>query len=365
MHEKPQQSHTDEGWMRFLLQPDPQTPQLFENLFRAAVDITDFPLVQVLRLRYETHLRVEALVDQIGVGYRAGAEFPLEDVLDKEVIRKKDSIVIPDISTTSLVRTPAVNRYGIRSYIGTPIILKNQQLYGVLSLFDRESHVLGPDVLLRISLLGQWLSKEIELRQMSKELSTKNNRVAALAQELQRLQTQVEQGSIRDPITDLLNSRYFNKLLQTEASRAQRHAYPLSLLLVFPDGLPSLRRQLGLDAGNSILSSMGVLLRRYLRTIDSAARYSEEIFAILLPQTDHVGASIVAERIRSTISMHAFTGAGPNAPSLSLTASIGISDMLSFEDNPAAAIFSRARKALEQARSAGGNRVVIAPTSSN
>ncbi len=349
-------------WMEFLLQKQDTPAKLFENTFRAAFGITGLPVAEVVRLRHETHLRIEALADQIDIGYKAGQDFTLNDLLAGQIIEKRDAIVIPDILITPLARHPATLRFGIRSFIGTPIILDNKQLYGVLALCSRENHTLGKNELIQLSLLGRWLAHEIQLRKMHRELRSQNHRLSLLTQELQRLQIQVEQGSIRDPITDLLNSRYFNKVLQTETTRARRHAYPLTLLLLYPDGFQSIVRKWGMEATHSLLSSIGVLLRRHLRNIDNAARYNEELFAILLPQTDLSGATIVAERIRATIGNHRFSlPKAKQGVTINLTASIGIADLLPSEDDLSVGILSRARRALEQARSLGGNRVIVIP----
>jgi len=349
-------AETLDRWMQFLLQQSTSPSQLFENAFKAAIDITGMPVAGVMRLRLDSHLRVEALADQVGMGYRAGEEHPLNELLEGEVVRKRDTIVIPDVASTQLARHPARLKFGLRSFVGTPLILRNQQLYGVLSMADRRPHMLGKDELMRIGMLGQWLSQQIELRQLTRELHTKNERLTTLSQQIERMQTQIEQGSIRDPITDLFNRRHFNKLLHTESARAQRHAYPLTLLLIYPDGFSSIARQWGAETGHAILSSFGVLLRRHLRNIDSAARYTEDMFAVLLPQTPAAGSAIVGERIRAAITEHRFTS--QQGQELFLSVSVGIASLLPLENDPANGMLSRARTALEQARNAGGNRVI-------
>lgn len=358
-------TQTKERWIHHLMQPALKTSQLYENAFKAVMELTSMPVVGVLRLRHETHLRVEALVDQIGIGYRASDELPLNDTLESEVLRKRDTIVIPDVASSPLARHPSRMQYSIRSFVGTPLFTHANQPYGVLSLVDRRPHALGTEELLRVGLVGQWLSSALAARQLAHEIDAKNERIATLSNEIQKLQTHIEQGSIRDPITDLYNSRHFNRLLQVESNRAQRHAYPLSLLLVYPDGLQQLARQYGAESTHGILRSIGALLRRHLRNIDSAARYTEEVFGILLPQTDMPGASIVAERIRATIANHRFSLSSPlhpDNPEYRLTASIGISSISAMESDPGTGILTRARGAIQQARNAGGNRVIAAQT---
>lgn len=356
--------NSQERWIHYLLQPADKSAQLYENAFKAAMSITRMPVAGVWRLRRETHLRVEALADQIGMSFRAGDELPAIDMLENEVLQKQDTIMIPDLASSPLARHPSRMQHNIRSFIGTPLMLQSQQAYGVLSVFSRQPEALGPDELLKFGLLGRWLSHALESRQLSRELDSKNERIAALSHEVHRLQTQIEQGSIRDPITDLFNSRHFNRLLQVESHRAQRHAYPLSLLLVYPDGLHQLVRQRGSEITHSILRSIGAMLRRHLRNIDSAARHTEEVFGVLLPQTDMPGASIVAERIRATIANHVFKlpRSGGGYEEVSLSGSVGIATLSAIESDPATGLLSRARGAIQQARNAGGNRVVAAQT---
>jgi diguanylate cyclase (GGDEF)-like protein len=352
--------------MHFLLQPNATTGQLYENAFKAVMTITDMPVASIMRVRHETHFRVEALADQVEIGYYAGQEWPIGELLENEVLHKRDTIVIPDVATSPLARHPAVARFGIRSFIGTPLLIRNQQPYGILSSVSRKPQALDTPDMIRISVIGRWLAHAIEARQLAHELETKNERISVLSHEIQRLKHQIEQGSIRDPITDLFNTRHFNKMLQIESTRAQRHAYPISLLLIYPDGFHNMIHERGSDAIHNTLRSMGVLLRRHLRNIDSAYRYTEELFAILLPQTDLPGASIVAERIRSTIANHSFVIPQTNAPAtpmpsnLNLTVSIGLATISARESDPAAGLLARARGAVQQARNTGGNRAIAA-----
>ncbi|MEM1007845.1 MAG: diguanylate cyclase [Myxococcota bacterium] len=362
MQEQQKANARTEDWMLNLLQPSAGSiEEVFEQAFEAAIHVSGLEHIRITRLRHDTHLRIDALYSKQQLPYEAGQEIPIEQLLDQEVIRRHDALAIPDLSQSPFSRHPEVLRTHIRSMIGVPLWLSNKQIYGVLSVFDHAPQSWGTEVLLRTSMIGRWLAHEIELRKMNRELTTKSNRLSSMAQELQRLQKQVEQGSINDPITDLLNSRYFNNLMRVETARAQRHVYPLSLLLLSPDNFAQLRQQFGAAFGDSILRSIGVLLRRHLRNIDSAARYSDEMFAILLPQTDISGSAIVANRIRTTINTHTFVT--PSSPKVHLSISLGISTMNNKDEDPATGMSSRARRALEQARKAGGNRVIVASSS--
>lgn len=349
------QSMQNEEWMQFLLRDFETADQLYDAVFRAAMLISRLPFAYVSRLRHGTHLRIEAMVDMLGVGVQPGEDIPLGDLLAGEVLRKEDTLVIPDVASTPLARHSATHRFGVRCFLGTPLRLGNDQIYGVLGLMDRQPHDhLGRPELLRIGMLGRWLSRELQIRRLSRENEARAQRLSTLSLENQNLRTQLEQSSFRDPLTELLNSRYFNQLLQTETARARRHEYQISLLWLALDDFQSISRGQPLSVTHNILRSLASLLRRHLRNVDHACRYGEEVFAILLPQTDLNGASVVAERIRNTVAEHRFS-LGQNTDDLQMSLSIGVAGMAPQEEEPARGMLLRARRAWEQSVNTGGN----------
>ena len=92
------------------------------------------------------------------------------------------------------------------------------------------------------------------------------------------------------------------------------------------------------------------------RDTDFVARYGGEEFAIIAPQTNKKGASMIAARIIDLLPKEQFDA--ENSPQLKLTVSIGIAtfrdDLMEKED-----LIKRADRALYQAKKLGKNRVCL------
>lgn len=108
--------------------------------------------------------------------------------------------------------------------------------------------------------------------------------------------------SLTDTLTDLLNRRGFEQRLNEEAHRAARHGRPLSLLLMHVDDFQQFNSTYGHEAGDEMLNAVAHLLRLKMRDSDLLAHYGSEEFVALLPETDHKGAVVLAERFRSAVS---------------------------------------------------------------
>ncbi|MDP9766411.1 GGDEF domain-containing protein [Deinococcus enclensis] len=136
---------------------------------------------------------------------------------------------------------------------------------------------------------------------------------AALLLHEAHLRAQVHAASRTDPLTGLPNRRAFMEVLTQEMARARRHGHPLSLLLADIRAFRAMNGTRGHRAGDEALVQVGAALQRELRKSDvvfrpagqggplEVFRWGGDEFAILLPQTDLVGAQVVRERIRAAV----------------------------------------------------------------
>jgi diguanylate cyclase (GGDEF)-like protein len=190
----------------------------------------------------------------------------------------------------------------------------------------------------------------------SRELALWLGSQAAVALENVRLHRIVERQASTDGLTDLANRRQFEEALASEISRAERFGGSLSLILADLDDFKQVNDQHGHQAGDDVLREFAAVLRDTVRDIDLAARYGGEEFAVLLPQTDLVGAERLAERLREAMASRRIAPL-PDA-SFTVTSSFGVA---SFPDAPTpAALFAAADEALYRAKSAGKNCVFCA-----
>lgn len=177
--------------------------------------------------------------------------------------------------------------------------------------------------------------------------------VPALRNALQYLSAM--QTATRDALTRVGNRVALEITADREIAMARRTGQPTAILVLDIDHFKSINDRHGHSAGDHVLIEVAEQLRENCREVDSIFRYGGEEFVVLLSQTEEVGATAIAERIRLAI-------AGMNTQyqqqTIRITASIGIACLNRGEALPA--WFERADRALYQAKQSGRNRVMRA-----
>src|SRR4051794_26447553 len=116
-----------------------------------------------------------------------------------------------------------------------------------------------------------------------------------------RLIWRLSDAAVTDALTGLMNRRGFQELIETELERARRSGQPLSLIIGDLDHFKALNDRFGHGAGDRALEQLALILDTAKRRIDSAARIGGEEFAVILPDSDHHAAYILAERMRREV----------------------------------------------------------------
>jgi len=166
-----------------------------------------------------------------------------------------------------------------------------------------------------------------------------------------------ERSAMTDPLTTMFNRRYFDGALEIEIRRSKRYALSMSLLLLDLDFFKSVNDIYGHVFGDLVLKHAGQVVRRAVRESDVACRFGGDEFAIVLPETERLGAYAVAERIRKRIE-HRFANTPLEGRLVAMTASGGLA-VYAEDGADGEALIEKADQALYQAKSRGKNSIVI------
>jgi diguanylate cyclase len=175
-----------------------------------------------------------------------------------------------------------------------------------------------------------------------------------LARKVVRQNRQLERLNRIDVLTGLPNRRHWNEVVAGELARYLRARRPAVAMLIDVDNFKEVNDTHGHAVGDEVLRCIASVLRGSIREIDTAVRYGGDEFAVLLAETNAMGAREVAERIRTTfLAMRSREAAAQRC-----TLSIGIAEadrlLVTTED-----WLQRADAAMYRAKAEGRNRVVV------
>ncbi len=170
---------------------------------------------------------------------------------------------------------------------------------GVLQVFSPETHSFGADEARLAELLAGHVAQAIR-------------RI--------RLQDDLKEQALRDPLTGVYNRYYINEILGREMKRSERMNRPVAFLMADVNGLKEINDRFGHQTGDRVLQATASLLQSQVRATDTVVRYGgDEFLAILLEAAEE--AVIVAKRIvNAAASLGSETGLGE----FPVTLSIGI-----------------------------------------
>ncbi len=210
----------------------------------------------------------------------------------------------------------------------------------------------GVLTLLALAALGFKASRPAAVTALVEMEEKKQEQDAALGEadrQIAEMRRTLENLSTVDALTGLHNHRAFQERLEREMGRALRHGQPLSLLLLDMDKFKSYNDSYGHTEGDQALRVVAGLLQETARTSDIPARYGGKEFAMILTETDMMGAVVLGERLRQAV-------ASADGLQRALTASIGLATLTPAIFS-APALIAQADRALCHAKGDGRNRV--------
>jgi diguanylate cyclase len=195
--------------------------------------------------------------------------------------------------------------------------------------------------------------RHAEDERRASELRSEVTKLKGRTAELAEICAEQETRLMIDSLTGT-HSRYaYERRLDEEFQRWQRHSQPLSFSIWDIDSFKHINDSFGHEAGDRLLRGVADLFARSKRAEDFLARIGGEEFVLLLPMTALEAAKSVAEKLRKAVETAAFLHHGHPVP---VTISCGLTDFRA--GDTAAAVFERADRALYEAKGQGRNRCV-------
>jgi diguanylate cyclase (GGDEF)-like protein/putative nucleotidyltransferase with HDIG domain len=163
---------------------------------------------------------------------------------------------------------------GVRSAVAVPL-RRSAAVDGALEVAFRRDHWVGPA---DAELLGAFAELAAVACRNADDLAA------------------AQRAAARDSLTGCLNHGALQSRLREEISRAERGGEPFTIALIDLDDFKEINERFGHLAGDTVLRSVGELLRSSVRLHDQVARFGGDEFALLLTGANEADAHAVVGR---------------------------------------------------------------------
>lgn len=132
-------------------------------------------------------------------------------------------------------------------------------------------------------------NQELRQQQMEETISINETLIAELNESRDRLletNDQLYTWANTDPLTNLYNVRYFNRYwdnISQQFQQFKQNNYPISLVMIDIQGHRIYSSVYGHVAGNVLLQDLAKILRECAHVEDIVVRYSDYVFAVIIP----------------------------------------------------------------------------------
>lgn len=303
---------------------DTESESRFDELTLLASRICDTP-ISLISLVDKDRLFFKSI---IGLEVR---EIPNTHSFCLELLRKNEPLIVKDAKEDErFINNPLVHSEPFfRFYAAAPLIAPNQHVIGTLCVIDYIPRNLN-------------LEQMEALRILSRQVIT---------------QMELDNQSIRDPLTQLFNRRYADEFLQAELKRMERKKDSLGVMMIDIDHFKHVNDTYGHHAGDVFLKDFADLLTNKIRFEDVVCRIGGEEFMIIMPES---GIDVVrqrAEDIRAEVEKMTFVYNKDTFTDITISAGIAC-----FPGNGTSVdeLYQKADHALYEAKNSGRNLVKLA-----
>ncbi len=182
-----------------------------------------------------------------------------------------------------------------------------------------------------------------------------------LGKKLSDRETELEKATelaIKDGMTGLYNNRYFRQRFSEFLTLYQRHKTHFSILITDIDHFKKFNDTYGHLQGDEVLKQFAIIMKAQCRETDIVARYGGEEFAIILPETDAKGATLVAEKMRKAYEVLEIINLNDKTV-IHSTCSIGVTCVTESDFKTVDEVIEHTDKKLYKAKKGGRNQVWV------
>jgi len=202
---------------------------------------------------------------------------------------------------------------------------------------------------------NDFLNKPVDSLELQARVHV-HHRLARTIHELEASQEALAELATTDSLTKLKNRRLFYSQAGQNLSACRRYGKDMSLLLLDIDHFKKVNDTFGHHAGDEVLVRIAGLLAQMVRDVDTVARFGGEEFAVLMPETNRLGAAVLGERIRAAIEKEQINVDGRHIP---VTVSIGITTLAAEDVESIDQLLGIADRRLYMAKNSGRNRICV------
>lgn len=232
-------------------------------------------------------------------------------------------------------------------------IMFGERLYGVLDSESKTTDGFDEEDRKNFETISKLIAAKLALIEQTDLINNYaaelEDKVQVRTLELRSANAKLEYLASTDPLTELVNRRRLDDVLEIEHARACRYGGEFSIILFDIDHFKSVNDNRGHQIGDEVIAGVGQIAQEMSRKSDTTGRWGGEEFLIIAPQTKTVSAVAFAEKLRVAIE------SGEFASGVKISASFGVA---SFQENePSHQLLNRVDKALYRAKRLGRNRV--------
>lgn len=209
-----------------------------------------------------------------------GSRFPLETCISGWSMINKLPAIIEDIYVDDRIPHVAYRPTFVKSLAMVPI--RSLDPIGAIGNYWADEHLATDEEIKLLQALADATSIAMENVAIYGELE---RRVSDRTAKLEQANREIQELSVRDPLTGLLNRRGFFQLVAQQLTAAHGDGHTCLVAFVDVDGLKSTNDQFGHLAGDALLVQVAGALSSVIRADDVLARLGGDEFCAFITQS--------------------------------------------------------------------------------